>query len=102
MALYLNKESNLKHRIRELINQVTQSEYISPLNVSYEDGIYTLRLGLNCKDAAPISFGYQGDEAGFLDYLAKEFAKRKLQNIRYTTGTLINGECDLHYPIIEL
>ena len=69
MALYLRKESNLECRVRELINQVTQSEYISPIDVKYEDEIYTLRLGLNCKDAAPISFGYQGSEEGFLKFL---------------------------------
>ena len=102
MALYLRKESNLECRVRELINQVTQSEYISPIDVKYEDGIYTLRLGLNCKDAAPISFGYQGSEEGFLKFLEKEFRKRKLLNINYTTGVLINGNSNLHFPIIEL
>ena len=102
MALYLRKESNLECRVRELINQVTQSEYISPIDVKYEDGIYTLRLGLNCKYAAPISFGYQGSEEGFLKFLEKEFRKRKLQNINYTTGVLINGNSNLHFPIIEL
>ena len=44
MELYLRKESNLECRVRELINQVTQSKYISPIDVKYEDGIYTLRL----------------------------------------------------------
>ena len=32
----------------------------------------------------------------------KEFKKRKLQNINYTTGVLINGDSNLHFPIIEL
>lgn len=102
MVLYHRKESNLECRIRELINQVTKSKYISPLDVKHEDGIYTLRLGLNCKDAAPISFGYQGNEDGFLKFLEKEFRKRKLQYIRYTTGALINGDSNLYYPVIEL
>lgn len=102
MALYPRKESNLECRVRELINQVTNSQYISPLDIKEEDGIYTLRLGLNCKDAAPISFGYQGNEEGFLNFLEKEFRKRKLQNITYTTGALINGDSNLYYPIIEL
>lgn len=101
-VLYHRKESNLECRVRELINQVTKSKYISPLKITYEDGIYTLRLGLNCKDAAPISFGYQGDEEGFLKFLEKEFRKRRLQNISYTTGVLINGDSDVYYPIIEL
>ena len=89
MELYLSKESNLECRVRELINQVTQSKYISPIDVKYED-------------AAPISFGYQGSEEGFLKFLEKEFRKRKLQNINYTTGVLINGDSNLHFPIIEL
>lgn len=102
MVLYPRKESNLECRIRNLINQVTKSKYISYLNVRHEDGIYTLRLGLNCKDAAPISLGYQGDEKGFLNFLEKEFKKRKLQDIQYTTGVLINGDSNLYYPVIEL
>lgn len=102
MVLYHSKESNLECRIRKLINQVTKSEYISPLKVTHEDDIYTLRLGLNCKDAAPISFGYQGDEEGFLKFLEKEFRTRRLQNISYTTGVLINGDSDVYYPVIEL
>lgn len=102
MVLYPRKETKLECEVRKLINRVTKSEYISPLDIKYEDGIYTLRLGLNCKDAAPISFGYQGDEEGFFKYLEKEFRTRKLQNVGYTTTTLINGESNLHYPIIEL
>lgn len=102
MESYERKESELEHEIRELINRVTCSEYISSLDVKHEDNIYTLRLGLNCKDAAPISFGYQGDEEGFLAYLEKEFRKRKLQNTKYTTGALINGNANQLYPIIEL
>lgn len=102
MALYPNKESDLEHNIRELINKVTNSTYVSALNVKEENGIYTLRLGLNCKDAAPIVFGYQGSEVDFLKFLEKEFLKRKLQNTTYTTGTLVNGDSNLYYPIIEL
>lgn len=101
-VLYQGKESNLECRVRRLINQVTESKYISPLKVIYDDGIYTLRLGLNCKDAAPISFGYQGDEDGFLKFLDKEFRTRRLQNIIYTTGVLVNGDNNSYYPVIEL
>lgn len=100
--LYHTNKSNLECRIRKLINEVTKSKYISPIDITYEDGLYTLRLGLNCKDAAPISFGYQGDEDGFLKFLAKEFRKRRLQNVWYTTTTLINGDSNLYQPIIEL
>lgn len=100
--LYQQEECNLEQRIRELINNVTNSQYISNLDVYQENGIYVLRLGLNCKDAAPISFGYQGDEEGFLKFLEKEFRKRRLQNINYTTTTIINGDSGTYYPVIEL
>lgn len=102
MVLYPRKESELESKVRELINCVTNSTYISPLEVKHNDGIYVLRLGLNCKDAAPISFGYTGDEKGFLRYLKAEFKKRKLENINYTTATLINGNTDVFFPIIEI
>lgn len=101
-VLYQNNDSELEHKVRELINQVTKSNYISSISIKQEDGIYSFRLGLNCKDAAPISFGYQGDEEGFLRFLEKEFRKRKLQNIVYTKGDLVNGDSKLYYPIIEL
>ena len=102
MASYQGKESDLEHEIRNLINKVTKSEYISPLNVIEEDGTYTLRLGLNCKDATPIALSFQGTEDEFLKFLEVEFKKRKLQNIIYTTGVLINGDSNWYYPIIEL
>lgn len=102
MALFHKKESDLECKVRELINKITDSKYISSLNVKHEDGIYILQLGLNCKDASPISFGYCGDELGFLKFLEKEFKKRHLQDIRYTSSILINGNSNLYYPIIEL
>ena len=79
MASYQGKESNLECRVRELINKVTHSQYISPLNIKEEGGIYTLRLGLNCKDAAPISFGYQGNEEDFLKFLEKNLEKENFK-----------------------
>lgn len=100
MALSQNKE--LIDKIRNLINTITDSKYISHLNVIHEDDLYVLRLGLNSKDASPISLGFQGDEDSFLKFLEKEFRKRKLQNIQYTKGTLINGDSNVYYPIIEL
>ena len=102
MVPYRGKENELEHKIRKLINCITKSEYFSPLDVSYENGMYTLRLGLNCRDASPISLSCQGDEDDFIRFLEKEFRKRKLQNISYTTGTLINGNSIMFHPIIEL
>lgn len=96
----------LKDKIRELINCVTCSKYIGDLDLNIEcdscTNYYTLKLGLNCREATPIAFGYQGDESGFLKYLEKEFRKRKLQNIQFNKTTLINGDSNVYYPIIEL
>lgn len=99
-------QTKLKDKIRELINQVTCSKYIGELDLIIETecncSYFILKLGLNCKDASPISFGYQGDEEGFLNYLKKEFRKRKLQNLQYTQSKLINSDSNNYYPIIEL
>lgn len=102
MESYHNVDGSLEKIIRQLINKVTKSEYVSSLQVKCEDGIYTLRLGLNCKDASPITFGYQGDEKGFLIFLEKEFRRRKLQDVTYTKGVLINGDSFEYQPIIEI
>lgn len=97
-----HKQTEIETKVRNLINKVTNAKYISSLEIFYEDGLYTLRLGLNCKDASPISLGFQGNESDFLIFLEKEFRKRKLQNVRYTSTTLINEKSDSHKPIIEL
>lgn len=102
MESYLRKESDLEHRVRCLIDTVTESKYISALSVIHDNDMYILKLGLNCKDATPIAMGYQGDEKGFFKFLEKEFRTRKLQNVRYTTETLENGESNVYYPIIDL
>lgn len=101
-VLYRNRESPLENKVRDLINCVTKTEYVGPLSIRYECGIYTLRLGLNCRDATPISLGFQGSEEDFLKFLEKEFRKRKLQMVKYTKGVLINGDSNVFYPIIEL
>ena len=101
-VLYRNRETPLENKVRDLINCITKTDYISPISIRYDDGIYTLRLGLNCKDASPISLGFQGSEDDFLKYLEKEFKKRKLQMVKYTKGVLINGDSNMFYPTIEL
>ena len=101
MASFQNK-TKLENIIRDLLNEVSNSKYTSSLNVEYEDGIYTLQMGLNCKDASPVSIVYQGDESGFLDYLAKEFRRKRFAGVDYNTNTIINGEGNWFYAIIEL
>lgn len=101
-VMELSQKPTLEDRIRELINKVTDSIYISSLEVIRNDDIYVLKMGLNCKDASPISIGYQGNEEGFMEFLCSEFQKRKLQNIRRNSITLLNGNSNVFYPIIEL
>jgi hypothetical protein len=37
-----------------------------------------------------------------MKYLAKEFRKRRLQEVEYTETNLINGDYEWHVPIIEI
>lgn len=91
--------------IRDLFYQVTCTKYIGNLDLDViedcNNKIFTLKMGLNCPDAAPIVLGFCGDESQFMNYLKKEFRKRRLQEIEYTVATLIN-EDSLVYPVIEI
>lgn len=92
----------LEDRIRNMICNITNSKYISALDVTYNNGIYVLTLGLSNRDAKPLSLGFQGTEEGFIKYLESEFKKRRLQEVQWNTVKIINGESPSHYPIIEL
>lgn len=102
MELYL---SNMIDEIRDLFYQVTCTKYIGNLDLDViedcNDKIFTLRIGLNCPDVAPIVLGFCGNEMEFKEYLKKEFRKRRLQEIEYTIATLIN-EDNIIYPVIEI
>lgn len=102
MEQFRQRKVMIENEIRDIINRITNTIYISHINVSYQDGIYKLQLGLNCKEASPMSLGYQGDEQGFLKYVESEFRKRKPHEIRYTYATLLNEDEGIHYPIIEI
>lgn len=96
------RKKELENKIRDLITEITNTIYISHINIKYNHGIYTLQLGLNCKEAVPMSISYQGNEDDFIEFVKKEFIRRKPHEIRYTKGTLLNGDGVIHYPIIEL
>lgn len=102
MVSYPRKENVLEHKIRELINKITNSIYTSSIKVIYDDGMYLLKLGLNCRDATPISLCYQGTEDEFLNFVENELKKRRLQEVEYTNGILINEDNKIYYPVIEL
>jgi hypothetical protein len=102
MEPYLNRDPELEKKVLDLLNEVTKSKYTSSLEINHSDGMYFLRLGLNCKDASPIALGFAGDEEAFLKWLRKEFKTRRLQDVRYTKAGLENGNSDMLYPIIEI
>ena len=92
--------------IRDLFYQVTCTKYIGNLDLDViedcNDRIYTLKMGLNCSDVSPIVLGFQGNEEEFMNYLSKEFRKRRLHEVEYTETNLINGDYEWHIPIIEI
>lgn len=90
----------LEDEIRNLICSVTNYKYISQLDVKYQDGIYTLKIGLDGKEVSRISLGYQGDD--FLGFLENEFRKRQLQGVKSNKSTLLSGGAPIYPPVIEL
>lgn len=88
--------------IRDLLDKVSNSKYIGPLDLQYIDGMYIVRLGANCREASPVCIGYTGDWNSFLKFIEKEFRKRRFSEITYTNAKIINGESPMFYPIIEL
>lgn len=102
LGLSPHKKKELEHKVREIINKVTCSKYISQLSVDYDAGMYILEMGMNCREAKPLVLGLTGTEDQFLKFIEKEFRKRQPQRVEYTSTTIINGNSDVFYPIIEL
>ncbi len=99
MESYQTKE--LVDRIRDIINEVTESKYISKIDVKQEDGFYRLQFDLGCRQA-PFALGFTGTEDELLEFVRKEFKKRRLESIEHTTVTLENGDSTVFYPVIDL
>lgn len=72
----------IEEEIKQIINDVTEREYISKLQVSQEDDIWTLYLFLN-RELIPLVISYQGDEENFKKFIAKEIRKRRLHEVKY-------------------
>ena len=72
--------TTLEKEILNIINEITDSEYIGKLKVVVDDDSYTLGLYLNL-EMSPMVFSYQGDEQGFKDFIREEMKSKKLQNI---------------------
>lgn len=72
--------TTLEREILQIINDATNSEYISTLKVFVDDDIYTLQLFLNFY-MSPMVFCYQGTEEEFKDFIKSEMKSRKLQDV---------------------
>lgn len=94
--------NEIEDKIRTYISKITNTICTTPLEVTYNNGVWVLSIGLGSKDAKPLSLGYQGDELGFIQYVCNEIRKRRLHLIHFNTSTLINRESNQYYPIIEL
>lgn len=73
---------NIETEIRELINDVTEREYISKLIVDHTDDIWTLYLYMN-KELVPMVMSIQGDYNKFKAFVAQEMRKRRLHEVKY-------------------
>ena len=87
--------TGIEEEIKQIINDVTEREYITKLQVSHEDGIWTLYLYLN-RELVPLVMSIEGDEQTFKRFVAKEMKKRRLHEVKYwkTTRELPALECD--------
>lgn len=99
MESYQAKE--LVDKVRKIINDVTESKYISNIDIKKEDDFYRLQFDLGCRQA-PFALGFTGSEEELLEFIKKEFKKRRLESIEYTTVTLENGPSTIFYPVIDL
>lgn len=87
--------TKIEEEIKQIINDVTEREYITKLQVSHEDDIWTLYLFLN-RELVPLVMSIQGDEDKFKKFVAQEMKKRRLHEVKYwrTERTLPALECN--------
>ena len=72
----------IEEEILEIINDITEREYISKLVVTQDDDIWTLYLYLN-REMIPLVMSIQGDEDKFKRFVAREMKKRRLHEVKY-------------------
>lgn len=87
--------AGIEEEIRQIINDVTEREYISRLQVSHEGDIWTLYLFLN-RELVPLVMSIQGDEKLFKRFVAEEMKRRRLHEVKYwrTNRELPALNCD--------
>jgi hypothetical protein len=93
-ACYHANMSELEKEILNIINEVTESNYVGGLKVTYENGIYILFLYLDV-EYAPIQLGFEGSENDFKNYIRNELKSRRLECVprgRLVQQVIINHE----------
>lgn len=87
--------TKLEEEIRQIINDVTEREYVTKLKVCHEDDLWTLYLYLD-RELVPLTMGIQGDEETFKKFVRREMKKRRLQEVKYwkTDRTLPAIDCN--------
>ena len=72
----------IEEEIKQIIDNTTERKYITKLQVSHTDDIWTLYLYLN-RELVPLVMSIQGDEKLFKRFVAEEMRKRRLQEVKY-------------------
>ena len=85
----------LEEEIKQIISEVTEREYITKLQVTQDDDIWTLYLYLN-RELVPLVMSIQGDEEKFKRFVVDEMKRRRLHEVKYwkTDRTLPALECN--------
>lgn len=74
--------TELEEEIRQIINDITEREYITKLSVRHDDDIWTLYLYLN-RELVPMVMSIQGTEDQFKRFVKREMKKRRLHEVKY-------------------
>lgn len=79
--------TKIEDEIRQIINEVTEREYIGKLSVRNEDDIWTLYLYLN-RELVPMVMSMQGTEDQFKRFVKREMKKRRLHEVKFWKGIM--------------
>lgn len=91
----------LEDKVRDVIKEALESEYIGNLSIVQDEDSYTLKLDLN-QHEAPMYFSYQGTEDKFLEYLSKDLRQRQIDRAKYYKGIMVDtGNDDQYYIVLE-
>ena len=74
--------TSLENKVLNIINCVTDSNYISTLKVEKDDNTYILKLDLN-QYLSPLVLSFEGTEDDFLKFICNEFKTRKIERTHW-------------------